>query len=83
MMEMKTPELVTAMAKALVLHPEYVRVDAHTDGTATTLRLSVAPIDVGAVIGRHGLTAHSMRALLQGIGMREGHRYSLDIVEQR
>ena len=75
-------ELVTQIARALVDIPEEVKVDAKENDLTTILRLSVAPSDVGKVIGKQGRTARSMRTILGAVGMKHRHRYSLDILEE-
>ena len=75
-------ELVTEMARALVDKPENVVVEALRDGDGTVIRLRVAQIDVGKVIGKQGRTARSMRTILSAASMKLKHRFSLDIVEE-
>ncbi len=74
-------EYVAHIAKALVTEPEQVVVDAAEDTAAITVRLRVAPGDVGRVIGRQGITAQAMRALLHAIGARHQRRVTLEIFE--
>ncbi len=74
--------LVMEMARALVDHAETVSVEAFQDGDGTVLRLRVAPMDVGKVIGKQGRTARSMRTILGAASMKIKHRFSLDIVEE-
>jgi predicted RNA-binding protein YlqC (UPF0109 family) len=74
-------ELVTEIAKALVDAPDQVVVDSFRDGEATVLRLSVAPSDIGKVIGKQGRTARSLRTILGAASMKYQQRFALDIVE--
>ena len=50
-------DLVEAIAKALVDHPEQVQVRAVEGEQVTVLELRVHPEDLGKVIGRQGRTA--------------------------
>ena len=50
-------ELLGAIAKTLVDHPEKVKVRSFEVQFATILELHVDPEDVGHVIGRHGRIA--------------------------
>ena len=50
-------ELLLYMAKNLVDNPEAVKVTEQLDGDVTVLELSVAPEDMGKVIGRQGRIA--------------------------
>ena len=43
-------------------------------------RLSVAPEDMGRVIGRNGRVANAMRTLLRVIAAKQGKRVTLEIV---
>ncbi len=75
--------LVTEIAKALVDAPESVTVEALPDGESTVLRLSVAPGDIGKVIGKQGRTARSLRTILAAASMKRKHRFALYIVEDQ
>lgn len=74
-------ELVEAIAKALVDHPEDVQVKAVEGQQATVLELHVHPEDLGKVIGRQGRTAKAMRTILGASGMKVKKRMTLEIVE--
>lgn len=74
-------ELVEAIAKALVDHPEQVQVHAVDGEQVTVLELKVAPDDLGKVIGRQGRTAKSIRTLLGAAGMKLRKRFTLEILE--
>jgi len=74
-------ELVEEIAKALVDHPEGVRVDAVEGSQVTVLELRVAPEDLGKVIGRQGRTAKAIRTLLGAAGMKLRKRFTLEILE--
>ena len=63
-------ELVEAIAKALVDHPENVQVKSVDGEQVTVLELRVHPDDLGKVIGRQGRTAKSMRTILGAAGMK-------------
>ena len=58
-------ELVLFIAKTLVDNPEMVNV-AETDGPeATILELTVAPEDMGKVIGKQGRIAKAIRTVVK------------------
>ena len=46
------------------------------------LELRTAPANLGQVIGKKGHLADAMRTLLKAIGMKEGRRYTLEILEK-
>jgi predicted RNA-binding protein YlqC (UPF0109 family) len=72
-------ELVTCLAKALVDEQNEVSVEAVNEATGTMLRLRVAPVDLGKVIGKQGRTARSIRTILAAASMKAQHRFALDI----
>lgn len=74
-------ELVEYLARALVDNPNEVRVEAVEDEKTTTLRLKVAPADLGRVIGKQGRTARAMRTLLHATAAKSRRRAILEILE--
>jgi len=74
-------ELVEAIAKALVDHPDDVQVKSAEGSQMTVLELRVHPEDLGKVIGRQGRTAKAMRTLLGAAGTKVRKRFTLEIVE--
>ena len=74
-------DLVEHVAKALVDNPDQVTVEAVDDATITTIRLKVAPGDLGRVIGKQGRTARALRTLLHATAARSRRRAVLEILE--
>ena len=74
-------DLVVYVAKALVDNPEQVQVEAVEDANTTTVRLRVAPSDLGRVIGKQGRTARALRTLLHATAAKAKRRAVLEIVE--
>lgn len=74
-------ELVEYLARALVDSPTEVSVEAVEDEKTTTLRLKVAPADLGRVIGKQGRTARAIRTLLHATAAKARRRAVLEIVE--
>ena len=72
--------LIEQIAKSLVDDPDHVSVN-QIDGDTTVLELTVAPNDVGKVIGKQGRTARAMRTLLGAAGMKFHKRFTLEILE--
>lgn len=73
-------ELVEYMVKALVDEPEAVHV-ARVDSEAMTVyEVSVAPADMGKVIGRHGRIANALRNVVKAAAMRSEKRATVEIV---
>jgi predicted RNA-binding protein YlqC (UPF0109 family) len=74
-------ELVEAIARALVDHPQEVQVRALDGEQGTVLELRVHPQDLGKVIGRQGRTAKAIRTLLGVAGVKSHKRFTLEILE--
>lgn len=72
-------ELIEYIARALVDHPEDVRVDEVMGGNSIIYELHVAPSDMGRVIGKRGRVANAMRSLLRVAAVRCGRRAILEI----
>jgi hypothetical protein len=73
--------LLEEIAKALVDHPEDVRVTEVEGEQTTVLELRVRNEDLGKVIGRQGRTARAIRTLLAAAGMKVQKRFVLEILE--
>jgi predicted RNA-binding protein YlqC (UPF0109 family) len=63
----------------MVDNPEDVSVDVVPVPGGMVLRYSVAPGDVGKLIGAQGRNARSLRVIVAAIGMGAKLRISLDI----
>jgi predicted RNA-binding protein YlqC (UPF0109 family) len=74
-------ELVEAISKALVDHPEEVQVRVVEGEQVIVMELRVHPTDLGKVIGRQGRTAKSIRTILGAAGMKLKKRFTLEILE--
>jgi len=74
-------ELIDYIARCLVDEPDEVRVEAVDDDRAVVVELTVAPDDLGKVIGKDGRIARAMRTLLAATSARQRRRALLDILE--
>ena len=72
-------ELLAWIARGLVDEPDAVRVERVDEPDTVVLRLSVAPDDVGKVIGRQGRVARALRTLVRSAGARGDRRIVLEI----
>ena len=75
-------ELVRYIAKNLVDEPEAVTVESREEGDTVIISLSVAPSDMGKVIGRQGRIAKAIRTVVKAASVREEKKYIVDIVEK-
>jgi uncharacterized protein len=73
--------LMEHVAKALVDEPAQVSVNQVEEGPDSVLELTVAPNDLGKVIGKQGRTARALRLLLGAAGMKFHKRFTLEILE--
>lgn len=58
-------ELVEVIAKALVDYPEQVRVKETESDRSIVIELTVAPEDMGKVIGKNGRIARAIRTVVK------------------
>ena len=73
-------ELIEYMAKSLVNNPDAVVVREIEGTGASIYELSVAPEDMGRVIGKQGRVANAMRTLLRVAAVMDGRHATLEIV---
>ena len=71
--------VVEVVAKALVDHPDAVRVTESQRRGMTVVELTTAPGDMGKIIGRQGRTAAALRMLVSLTAEKHGVRAQLDI----
>ena len=67
------------IAKALVDSPDDVRVECEEDERVVNLTLTVAPDDMGMVIGRHGRIAKAIRAVIKAASAGNGKKVNVEI----
>ena len=75
-------ELVELIAKSLVDNPDKVQVSQLNGEQSSIIELSVAPDDVGKVIGKQGRNAQAIRLILGAAGMKQKKRFNLEILEK-
>ncbi len=73
-------ELVEIIAKALVDHPDKVQIKTLEDNKSTVLELTVAPEDMGKVIGKQGRIAKAIRTVVKAAATKEGKKISVEIL---
>ena len=75
-------ELLIYIAQNLVDSPEDITVTETEKEGETVFELSVAPEDMGKVIGRHGKIAKEIRVLMRAVAQRQGKKVSVSIVDK-
>lgn len=69
------------VVKALVEHPDDVKIDRTVDEMGVLLTLRVHQDDMGKIIGKSGATAKAIRTVLRVVGMKNDARVNLKIEE--
>ncbi len=64
---------------AIVDNPDEIRIVEEEDGDNVTLTLSVAPDDMGKVIGRHGRIAKAIRLVMKAAANTVDKKTTIDI----
>ena len=68
-------ELVEVIAKALVENPDEVVVTESVKDDETVIELSVAPADMGKVIGKQGRIAKAIRSVVKAASSKEDKKF--------
>lgn len=72
-------QLITVIAKALVDHPDEVRVHEVEDEHVITYHLLVHSNDVGKVIGKQGRIAKALRTVVTSAAAKQHKRIAVEI----
>ena len=78
---MNTKELIEYIAKALVDHPEQVKVSEIEGERTSVIKLSVAKEDLGKVIGKQGRIATAIRIILGAVSAKSKRHSVLEIID--
>ena len=78
---MSVRDAVETVAKALADTPQRVSVTETQHQGTTLIEVSVAPPDVGKLIGRQGRTIQAMRTIAAIAGERQGQKVSLEVLD--
>ena len=81
MSEFSDQNFLEFLVKAIVDHPDEVKIERKVDEMGVLLLLKVDPQDMGQIIGRDGNTAKAIRALLRIVGIKNNARVNLKIEE--
>ena len=73
-------ELVEYIAKNLVDQPDAVRVTEREEDNAFILELTVAPDDMGKVIGKQGRIAKAIRTVVKAATTTSPKKYIVEII---
>lgn len=75
-------ELILRIVRAMVDHPDEVRVSEIAGNQMTMFELNVAKEDLGKVIGKQGQNAKAIRTLLNAAAARDRRRAVLEIIDK-
>jgi predicted RNA-binding protein YlqC (UPF0109 family) len=81
--ELNAEKLVLRIVFALVDDTKDVQIRSLMMDKRTMFEVTVAPTDVGKIIGKQGRNARAIRELLSAIGAAAKKQYGLDIVATR
>jgi uncharacterized protein len=79
--KMADQDFLEFLVKAIVDHPDDVKVERRVDELGVLLSLKVNSQDMGQVVGRQGATANAIRSLLRIVGIKHDARVNLKIEE--
>ena len=74
-------ELVEYLAKSLVDYPDLVKVKEVEGSQSLIIELSVAPEDMGKVIGKQGRIAKAIRTVVKAAATKENKRVIVEIIQ--
>ena len=74
-------KLIEDIAKAIVDHPDQVRVHGVEGASSVVIELSVATEDLGKIIGKHGRTITAMRIILHATRAQKDTRHVLEVLD--
>ncbi len=73
--------VATYLATSLADAPDEVEVTSSVQGATVKVSVTVAPSDMGRVIGRRGRTAQALRTVVGAAGAKVGATTNVDIVD--
>ncbi len=79
--ETSDKDFLEYIIKALVDHPEDVKIDRKVDEMGVLLSLNINSEDMGQIIGKRGATAAAIRNLVRIVGLKNHARVNLKIEE--
>lgn len=74
-------QVLDYLARTIVDDPDSVEISVSQWRQRQSLNLSVAPNDMGKIIGRRGRTAQAIRTVVRAAGARDGHDTFVEIVD--
>ena len=76
-------DLLHYLVTSIVEQPEAVKIEkTETEGGFVNLQITVAPEDMGMVIGKGGRIIRALRNLVRVKAIKEGKRVNVELTEQ-
>ena len=74
-------DLLRHVVTSIVENPDAVSIDVSEDDDTIRFDVSVGDGDMGRVIGKHGRTAHAIRALVRAAAAKDGASVDVEFVD--
>lgn len=74
-------DLVEFIVKALVDHPEEVRISEVEGEQSVIYEIRVSQEDMGKIIGKQGRIARALRTIVKAAGAKKGKKTAVEILE--
>lgn len=79
---MSLSPLVEFIIKSMVSEPDSVNVDARNGRDGVTFQVTVAPNDVGKIIGKNGRVASAIRYVVSAAAAKQRQRAFIKVVTE-
>lgn len=76
-------ELVLTIVRPLVTHPEQVQLEVVESKDFYEYNLTVAPEDIGRIIGKQGRVAKAIRTIVYGVRLNVPKKVRLNIIDNK
>ncbi|MDR1834516.1 MAG: KH domain-containing protein [Fusobacteriaceae bacterium] len=77
----KLEDLLSYIIKELVEKKDQVKIEHDTADDTITFRVNVAKGEMGKIIGKNGLTANTIRGVMQAAGIKEKHNVNVEFMD--
>ena len=74
-------ELIKYVVESFADKRDAIKYDVNDDGRVVTVVITLAPEDMGKVIGRQGKIAKALRTLVRAGSQKENKKYNIEIKE--
>ena len=77
----KLQNLLVLLVRPIVDEPDRIEVEATESDARVDLELTVAPDDIGKVIGRGGRTIRAIRTVVKAASVKAGKRVNVEVAD--